>query len=344
MEEIGGFQMNSQEAKNILGLSGDCSDDEIKKSFRKLAAKFHPDRNKDPDAENQFKKVNEAFQTLTKPQSQQSQFDPFQGGGGNPFADIFTHFGGFGGFGGQRERSHPAPPIQISVDLDFKESILGTKKNLKFKRNTRCESCVGQGSKQTNNGCVECGGSGRISRQTGNTIMFQTCKKCGGRQNPPIPCIDCSQKGIHESETEINLKIPGGVSNGGMMRLSGIGNFAGNFGNSPQHADVFVELKIAADPELRLENDQVVSDLKISLLEALEGCEKEVKTVLGNRKIEIPSLTKNKDMIMIEGVGVVKERETGPQRVNLEIFYPEDPTLLIKTLKKISKSTNKEEN
>lgn len=314
--------MIKQEAYQLLELQPSATEEEIKKSFRKLAAKYHPDRNKDVGAEDKFKQINQAYQTLTNPEPEQPMFQAQPGH--NPFGDIFSHFGSF-----QHQRQRDAEPIHLSTNLTFAESILGVKKReLKFSREVKCQSCNGEGRKKINNGCQKCGGSGQFVRQQGNTVMMQQCPACRGKSKTE-DCSACDNEGVITKETSVAVDLPGGVSNGITMCLNNMGNFIGTFGPMDQYTDTLVALNIEEDPELKLEGKTVVSHLSISLLEALQGCKKTIKTVLGEKEITIPIKTKNMEEVILRNVGI---NGTGNQNVILEVQYPDNIENLIKAL------------
>jgi len=318
--------MNLDQAYETLNLTSDASEDDVKKRFRELSKKWHPDKNQNnPEAEVKFKEINSAYQRITNPSDREKYQDmpidnplhgfDFSGLGGNPFGNPF-----------QAQRQHSAPPIQITSTISFQESILGCEKNIKYNRNIKCNSCNGQGAFKVNTDCKKCGGSGRITQASGNMMFIRQCD-CSLNQKTK-KCTDCNN-GIISSESSVNVHIPGGVNNNNILRLQNMGNYANSIGNFDQYSDAFLILQVDQDPELVLENDFVVSNLNISLLEALKGTTKTVKTVVGNKEITINSLSKNKEEIIIPRVGV---NGTGNQKVILNVNYPDNVETLIKAL------------
>lgn len=321
--------MRREEAYQELGLSPDASEEEAKKKYRDLSRKMHPDVNKEPGAEDKFKRINEAY-TRIKNNDFQQEMPPggFSGQGG---------FGGFSGFNGfpdiedlinfhsgfsssSKKRNRPTHPIQLSIVISFKESIFGIKKELSYSRKIKCDSCEGSGGKLLNNGCDACGGKGRSSVRRGNMIINSTCNKCNGRVKQET-CTKCSGEGGVDSQTSISINIPPGIENNNTLRLSNIGNFvdATNFGD--RHTDVYVHVQVIQDPNFKLENDDVVSTISISLLDAISGSNKEVVTLDGMQTIEIKPLSKHRDEVIIPNLGVARK---GNQRVVLQIEYPSD--------------------
>lgn len=308
--------MNLTEACSILEIPAGSSPDDAKKAFRQLSKKFHPD-NKETGSEEKFKKINEAYQVISSGKStsredsiRQSRRDPF-----NPFG---------------RHVMYEAENIEIKTTISFRDSIFGTKKDLKFNRKTKCQNCNGQGEFNLNNGCTKCGGRGQIIGRNGSMVTIMTCDKCYGRTQVE-ECKVCSASGVLDAEASINVTVPGGIQDGNILRLGGIGHFVGSFGPMEQHTDVHLHVQVEKEEGLRLEGTNVVSDLEITLLEALTGCQKTVKTVVGEREVNIKPQSRNKEEIVLPNLGV---NRIGNQRVILDVKYPEDVSKLIKTLSK----------
>lgn len=314
--------MRLSEAYSILEISENTSPADVKKKYKELSKKYHPDVNKDPGAEDKFKKINEAYSRIQKgeddiEQGSMSGFDPFE------------HFSNFNPFFQQsQQRAKQVNHVVIELNISFAESILGTKKEISFNRLTKCSSCNGQGQIAINNGCTKCGGKGQITNQQGNMIFVQTCNKCMGRLKNQA-CNPCNSSGVLDTVSTVSVNIPGGVIDKNILRLAGMGNFAGQFMSMDQFSDVHLILNVSQDPNLRLENSFVIYNLKISLLEALKGCKKTVPTVNGEQDIDIKPLSKNCDEITIPNMGI---NRTGDQKVILEVTYPDDTIKLINAL------------
>lgn len=314
--------MNLKEAYSTLELSEGASPEDAKKKYRELTKKYHPDVNKDPGADAKFKKINEAYQCVKEGKGNDPEPMMPGWGGGNPFE-------GFNPFG-RRNKPQSHEHIVLSNTISFEESILGTKKEVSFHRKAKCQSCNGAGEFEINNGCDKCNGKGKITAMRGNMVFVQTCPKCMGRVSVNN-CNSCKSTGSIDSTVSINVVIPGGVTTGNILRIPGMGNFAGQFMSMDQFTDVHLRLDVTPDPELSLQDNYVVCKTPISLLDALRGCQKPVRTVLGEQEISIPPMSKNNDVIMIPRVGINK---TGDQKVILEVQYPPNTDQLIEFLER----------
>lgn len=329
--------MKKEEAYSALGLSSSASQDEAKKKFRELSKKLHPDVNKSPSASEDFKKINEAFDCI-KNEKFDDDYQRQAGFGGDPFGgiginlnDLINNFNGFGGQRNARRRRQNFPPIEISIDLQFKEAVLGCKKELKFKRQTKCQSCEGQGGTPKDNGCGACKGTGRVIQKNGNTIMTSTCGKCNGKTSFD-DCKQCEGFGCRLADTTISVNIPPGVFNN-TLRLAGIGHFLsqGMFGD--EHTDVYVHVRTESDGKFQVEDNDLVYNLQISLSDALEGCKREVPTIDGEKEINIPKLSRHMEEIIIPKLGIAR---MGNQRIKLDVQYPKDIEKILPSLKELS--------
>lgn len=311
--------MNLQEARSILELSESASPEEAKKRYREFTKKFHPDVNKEPGAEDRFKKINEAYQVVSSGKStdrEEPNFGPFAQ---NPFA-------GFD-FGGQ-SRFHQAQHINLDAFISFKESVIGCKKDIKFNRNIKCKDCNGNGHSQISNGCDACGGNGQVVSRQGNTIFQRTCNKCGGKIKTQA-CLACNSKGILGAEVSINVTIPGGVVDGNILKLGGMGNFVHSTMGFDQYTDAHMYIHVSAEPGLKIDGNNVVSSLEVSLLDAFVGATKKVHTVFGEHEIQIKPKSRNKDEVVLSNFGV---NGTGDHKVILDVIYPENIEPLINIL------------
>lgn len=311
--------MKLNEAYNILGLAPDTSPEDAKKQYRKLTKEFHPDINKDPGAEDKFKKINEAYKVVST-------------GQGTDREDVAYHrqsgFNPFDPFNRQGAPRRTVTHVELHTTISFKDSVLGCNQELKFNRQSKCADCEGQGSHALNNGCQQCGGQGTMTMQRGNMIFTQTCSKCYGHRQTEN-CNKCSSTGVLDMETSVSVNIPGGILNNNVLRMSGMGNFAGGIMGMDQYTDAHLHVHVTPDAELSLQGSDVVSNLEISLLEALRGSTKTVKTVLGESQIDIKPMSRNKDEIIISQMGV---NRLGSQRVILDVKYPKDVNSLIGVL------------
>lgn len=311
--------MKVAEAYSILEIPVGASPEEAKKKYRELTKKYHPDVNKDPGAEDKFKKINEAYQVISTGKSTDREDVVSRSRTYNPFGD--SPFG--------RSTIYEATHVQAQTTISFLDSVWGTKKEIKLSRRIKCVDCGGQGEKAINNGCAECGGRGQVVNRRNNTIMITPCTKCHG-ETKVEQCKTCAASGAVDTESSVQVTIPGGIVNGSTLRLGGMGNFAGTFMlGIDQYTDALLYINVIPEQGLTLENPHVISTIEISLLEAIKGCNKKVKTIVGQQNIEIKPMSRNGDIISIKGMGV---NRVGDQRVILDVKYPEDINKLINIL------------
>jgi molecular chaperone DnaJ len=311
--------MNLKEAYTILEIPQTSTPEEAKKKYRELTKKFHPDVNKSPDAEDKFKKINEAYQVVSTGKSTDREdthhqnYNPF---GGNPFSNF------------AQQQFYDAQPISIKTTISFKEAILGCEKDIKFNRNTKCTDCNGAGEISLNNGCTQCAGKGQVISRQGSMVFVRSCPKCNGKTEKK-DCSTCKADGVLETEASVRVNIPGGVVDGNVLNLRGMGHFVGSFGPMDQHSDAHLHVKVIPEAGLSLVGSDVVSILEISLQEALQGCKKIIKTINGYQDIDVSIKTRNKDEVIIPNLGVNK---IGNQRVIMDVRYPEDVSTIIELL------------
>ena len=321
--------MNLKEAYSILELersdNATADAEAAKKKFRELAKKYHPDINKAPDAEAKFKKINEAYKVVSTGQGTDYESVARQR---QPGFSGFSGFNPFDPFNRQGASQRLVTHIELHTTISFKDSVLGCNQELKFNRQNKCPDCDGQGARVLNNGCQVCGGKGVLTMQRGNMIFTQQCNKCHGHSQTE-DCSKCQSTGILDVETSVSVSIPGGILNGNILRLGGMGNFAGGIMGMDQYTDAHLHIHVTPDDQLSLQGADVVFSLEISLLEALQGTKKSVKTVLGESQIDIKPLSRNKDEVIISQMGV---NRMGNQRVILDVKYPKDINNLIGVL------------
>lgn len=308
----------------ILGVTRNADKEELKRAYRRLARKYHPDVNKDPEAEDRFKEINRAYEVLSEPELK-SRYDRFgeagvSGGGqgfsqdfGDSFADIFeSFFSGFsGGVGNQtRRRSGPVrgDDLRIDLSLDFQEAVFGGEKELRIKHLETCETCGGTGAKpgtkpQT---CSTCNGTGQVRRATrtpfGSFTQVSVCPTCNGTgESIEEKCPTCGGKGQNEVTKKLKITIPAGVDNGTRLRVSNEGD-AGRRGGPA--GDLYVFLAVKNDSEFRREGINVLSEIKISYLQAILGCRLLVNTVDGETELTIPAGTQPSTVLTLENQGV----------------------------------------
>ena len=333
----------------VLGVSKTATEEEIKKAYRQLAKKYHPDLNPgNKEAEEKFKEINEANEVLSDPQKR-SQYDQFghagaqQGFGGSGFGGFGGGFGGFDDIfstifgGGSRNsgRSSTRPrqgdDIEQTITIDFMESINGCKKQVKVNVEEECSSCGGTGaySKKDINVCSRCHGSGSVIVEQnsifGRVQTQTTCPKCGGKgQEITRKCDSCGGKGRVRKTKEITVNIPAGVQDGMSMRLEGKG-YAGY--NGGPNGDLYVHVRVRPHSEFKRENDDIYLEVPISITQAVLGDSIDIPTVYGNVTLKIPAGTQSHTKFRLKGKGAknVRSNNYGDQYV---VVLVETPTSL----------------
>ncbi|MDD6920164.1 MAG: molecular chaperone DnaJ [Eubacteriales bacterium] len=341
----------------VLGLQKGASDDEIKRAFRKMAMKYHPDRNPDDkEAEEKFKEVNEAYGILSDAEKKQryDQFghagvDPNAGFGGGAgfsgfggFEDIFDMFGGgFGDmFGGGRARKNGPTrgnDLQKAVTISFNEAAFGVKKDIKMTKNVVCKSCNGSGAKDgtASKTCPNCGGSGMVAttqRTPFGAIQRQTpCPECHGTGTIiETPCPDCNGKGHNRKSVTISVNIPAGVDNGTIITLRGQGE-PGKNGGPP--GDLYVIIDVTPHKLYRRSGQDLQIEVPITFEQASLGDELEIPTLDGKVRYKIPAGTQSGTSFRLKGNGIVNTRGTRKGDLYVKVIV-EIPTKLNNKQKK----------
>ena len=311
----------------ILGVSKDASKDEIKSAFRKKARELHPDVNKAPDAEEKFKELGKAYETLSDDNKRQTYdmygedglknagFDtggPFAGGFGN-LNDIFeSFFGGFGGFGfgGRPDPNAPqrGDDLRYDIKIKFEEAVFGVNKEIEFNHLEKCPDCGGTGAEKGSSKvtCPQCHGSGQVQKVTrtplGNFSQISTCPHCqGSGQIIEKPCKTCLGHGMIEQKRKIEVKIPQGVDNLSKMRISGEGDCGINGG---PNGDLFVVIHVEPSKYYKRDGINVFTELEISPVQAVLGDTITIKTLDGDKEIQIPAGSQYGSTIKIKEAGV----------------------------------------
>lgn len=351
--------MAKRDFYEVLGVQKNASDDELKRAYRKLAMKYHPDRNKDDKtAEKNFKEVGEAYEVLKDPQkrgaydrfghaafeggmggaggrgnSQGSGFGGFQGGDASHFADMFADIFGadiFGGGGqagfGQQRGSHGmrGADLRYNLSISLEDAFNGKTVKVKVPTAVGCKTCKGSGAKAGTSPktCSSCGGAGQIRVQQGFFSMARTCPNCGGAgQVIPEKCKDCHGQGRVQEEKTIQVKIPAGVDNNTRIRLSGEGEAGTNGGST---GDLYIFIDVKEHEIFHREGSDLLVDMPVPFTLAALGGSLEVPTISGGKvKINIPEGTQPNQQLRVKGKGMPARTSIGfgdlYVNVNLEV-------------------------
>ena len=327
----------------VLGVSRNATDEEIKKVFRKLAFKYHPDRNRDDGAEERFKEINEAYEVLSDA-NKRAAYDQFGHSGANGF---FTRgfegfdFGGFGDifdafFGGMTYATRHAPQRgadrHYQITIAFEEAAFGGEKEINIKRTEVCSLCYGTGAKPGSqpSRCPNCNGTGQVRRVQrslfGRFINTAICEQCHGEGKVITEsCPQCRGAGREKQQRRISIKVPAGVEDGSQIRLSGEGD-AGMRGGSS--GDLYVSLKVLKHEFFTRDGDDILYELPINFAQAALGNEVEVPTLYGETKLSIPagSQTGKEFRLKNKGIAHLHRNGRGDQIVRLLVVTPESLT------------------
>lgn len=343
--------MAEKDYYDILGVKKDASEAEIKRAYRKLAAKYHPDVNHEPGAEQKFKDINEAFETLSDSQKR-AQYDQFgsagpqggfggQGFGGQGFggAQGFSDFSDLFGdlFGGAGQRRNPRAPqqgrdLQYTMTLDFMEAINGKQTTIKYTRDTQCDVCHGTGAKPGKSPvtCHQCGGQGYIlhQRQTMMGMMQSqevcpTCRGTGQEVRHDDQCEKCHGQGHVSERHELKVKVPAGVDDGQQLRLQGQGEVGRNGG---PYGDLYILFRVTPSRDFRRDGTTIYVDQDISFTQAALGDKIKVKTVHGDVDLKIPAGTESETNFRLRGKGVpfIDGKGTGDEHVTVHVKTPKN--------------------
>ena len=315
--------MSKRDYYEVLGVEKNASEADLKKAYRRLAMKYHPDRNPgDEKAEASFKEAKEAYEVLADAQKRAAydQFghagvDPSAGagaggyGGGASFSDIFGDvfgdiFGGGGAGGGRGSRSYRGADLRYNLDLTLEDAVHGTSVKIRVPTMTRCGSCEGSGAKKGTQPttCTTCNGNGQVRMQQGFFSLQQTCPRCRGTGKIIAnPCPTCSGQGRVKEYKTLSVKIPAGVDTGDRIRLSGEGE-AGEAGGPP--GDLYVHVKVKPHAIFSREDNHLFCEVPISFANAVLGGELDVPTLDGRVKLKIPAETQSGRVFRLKGKGV----------------------------------------
>jgi molecular chaperone DnaJ len=337
--------MAKRDYYETLGIPRGASGDDIKSAFRQMARKYHPDVNKEQDAEERFKEINEAYVVLSDP-DKRSVYDRYghaglngMGGGGAPdfttvdFTDIFEEFFGFGGMGGggrRRSRNTPRRGADLNqvITLTFEEAAFGVDKDVEITRDEVCSRCRGTRSEPGTSPtrCSTCEGRGEVRqvRQTflGSMVQVATCPACNGLgEVVSSPCTNCRGSGLERKTLHKRVSVPPGVDTGTQIRLAGEGQ-PGAFGGP--NGNLYLEIQVRAHKFFRRKVDDVLLDMNINVAQAALGAEIEVPTLDGNVKINIPSGTQPGRVFTLKAKGIPHLRGSGrgDQHVIINVEVP----------------------
>lgn len=338
--------MAKQDYYKVLGVEKNVTDEELKKAYRRLAMKYHPDRNaNDKSAEEKFKEAKEAYEVLSDPQKRaaydqyghagvegQAGFGGAGGAGGFDFGDIFNDifggaFGGGRGQGGGRQSGptqHPGADLRYRLNITLEQAVHGATVEIKVPTLVACKECAGVGAKKGSKPevCKDCRGAGQIHMQQGFFTVQQACPTCRGMgQTIKDPCSACRGQGRTHQEKKLSVKIPAGVENGDRVRLAGEGE-AGLFGGPA--GDLYVEMLIKPHEVFQREGSDLHCEVPISFSMAVLGGEMEIPTLDGKVKLKIPAGTQSGKQFRLRGKGVtnLRSRVTGDLLCHVMIETP----------------------
>ncbi len=317
--------MSKRDYYEVLGVDKNANEADIKKAYRRVAMKYHPDRNPDdPQADAKFKEASEAYEILATQEKRAAydQFghagvDPSMGGGaggfgGGSFSDIFGDvFGDIFGGGGNRGGPQRGSDLRYTLDISLEDAVKGTTVEIRVPSLSSCDLCGGSGAKKGSqpSTCGTCGGAGQVRMQQGFFQVQQTCPNCRGRgKTISNPCPTCRGQGRVEKNKTLSVKVPPGVDTGDRIRLSGEGE-AGPEGGPA--GDLFVQMSVKEHPLFERDGKHLYCEVPISFADAALGGELEVPTLDGRVKLKIPSETQTGKLFRLRGKGVKPVRGGG---------------------------------
>ena len=339
----------SKDYYQILGVEKKASKEDIKKAFRTLAHKYHPDKKGGDEAK--FKEVSEAY-TVLSDDKKRAEYDAYGrvfsggGGGGGPSGfdgfdfsgfqgangaefdiDLNDIFGGFGDIFGAGMRSSRGRDISIDIELSFRESIFGTTRRVLITKDSTCTRCSGNGAEPNTKTktCGTCNGKGQVveSRRSpfGVFSVSTTCATCRGRRVvPEKPCTTCKGIGIEKREEEITVSVPAGIDNGQVIRMGGLGEAVA--GGGP--GDLYVKVHVRPDSKFRKEGFNIVTDLPIKITDALMGAEYQLDTLDGTIPVNVPPLRSPDEILRMKGKGVPTDRgRRGDLLIRVKVEFPQ---------------------
>ncbi|MCP4253389.1 MAG: molecular chaperone DnaJ [Candidatus Scalindua sp.] len=342
--------MQKEDYYKVLGIDRSASPDDIKRAYRKLALKYHPDKNQgNKEAEEKFKIAAEAYEVISDPEKRQ-RYDQYgheglRGGdarGFGNFEDIFDAFGdifgggggGGGGIfedffgGGRRQAEKRGASLRCDVSIDFKDVATGIEKTIEITKRDFCEECRGTGARKGTSpvSCPYCKGKGEIHQRQGFFTIRTTCPKCQGNGKIiETPCGKCSGNGVYPKKSNIKVQVPAGIEDGSRLRVTGQGESGAN-GAHP--GDLYCDIHIQPHSIFKRQNYDIICEFPITFTQAALGCEIEVPTILGKmRKVRIPAGMQSDDIISVKGEGFPHVRGFGVGNLLVHVVV-ETPTKL----------------
>ncbi len=336
--------MKDVEYYELLEVSKTANADEIKKAYRKLAMKYHPDRNQgDKEAEEMFKVVNEAYQVLSDPQKR-ALYDKygksglessgFRGFSDRGFDDVFEDLssifesvfgGGFSGGGRKKQQSGDKYSLDLAIELNlsFQDAVFGCKKEIEFEYKTPCETCNGTGAKDGKlESCASCGGRGQVFARNGFMTFAQTCPACkGAGVSAKEPCKKCHGKGFDLRKEKVEINIPEGVDNGNKIRVGG----KGNIGSKGGRGDLYLVVSVADDDHFVRHNDDIYIEVPVFFTQIPLEDTMRIHSLKGELELKLPKDAKDKQQFTFRGEGVknVHSGMKGNLVAQLKIVYPQ---------------------
>ncbi|MGL4818375.1 MAG: molecular chaperone DnaJ [Bacilli bacterium] len=363
--------MSKRDYYEVLGVEKGAAAADIKRAFRKLALKYHPDQNSSADAEEKFKEVQEAYEVLSDDErrAHYDQFghtDPnagfggggfggFGGGAGFGFEDIFSQFFGGGAGGARRDPNAPraGADLQYTMTITFREAVFGGEKEVTINREENCEGCSGSGAKPgtTKETCSTCRGAGQINQEQntpfGRVVNRRTCNVCSGTgQTIKDKCTSCSGKGRKNKRDTLRVTIPAGIDEGQQIRISGKGEKGFNGGPD---GDLYVVFRVQQDDFFERHGDDVYCEIPITIVQASVGSEVEVPTLEGSVMLKVPAGTQTGTKFRLKGKGIpnVRGRGKGDQHIIVKVVTPQKLTNrqkeLLEEFDRIAKEERQEE-
>lgn len=322
----------SKDYHRILNVQKESTDEEIKKAYRKLALKYHPDRNPgNHEAEEMFKEINEAYEVLGDPEKRYryerfgavdngSAFDfGFRRNFDDVFNDLFSDF-----FGGQRQRTRKGEDLRYNLEIEFEEAVFGTEKEIEVPREERCPVCRGSRVEPGHRpvACKHCGGRGQVRQTHGFFTINRTCEHCGGEgQVIKDPCKNCKGRGFVRAKKKLHVKIPPGVDTGARLRMRGEG-MEGLGASAP--GDLYIVLTVKEHAVFERAGDDIAVQVNVSFPLLCLGGQVDVPTVEGQSTVTIPAGTQPGSVFRLKGLGITKQNGygRGDELVYVNVIIP----------------------